>query len=314
MAGVAVDREDHVFVYSRSTLPIVVLDREGTFVRGWGKGEFVRPHGIHVGADGTLWCVDDEGQRLVRYTLAGERLEVIARENRAAETGYVVGDARSVRHATDPFCYPTGVASGKSGDIWVTDGYGNARLHHFDERRDLIASFGRPGRGPVEFVIPHGVVRLPNGNLLVCDRENERVQILDPSGKMVGEWSGVHFPNSIATHDHVLYYVAELGNIIQGVPPEMKVVADASYARVTCRNGSGSLLAEILPPPGAERDIWFAPHGIAVDSRGDIYVAQVRTAYSRGMDATGRPCLGKLRWRERVANVALGTDAGSGEV
>ncbi len=136
VAGVAVDREDHVFVYSRSTLPIVVLDREGTFVRGWGKGEFVRPHGIHVGADGTLWCVDDEGQRLVRYTLAGERLEVIARENRAAETGYVVGDARSVRHATDPFCYPTGVASGKSGDIWVTDGYGNARLHHFDERRD----------------------------------------------------------------------------------------------------------------------------------------------------------------------------------
>ena len=82
MAGVAVDREDHVFVYSRSRLPIVVLDREGTFVRGWGNGEFVRPHGIHVGADGSIWCIDDEGQRVVRYTLTGERLEVIVRENR----------------------------------------------------------------------------------------------------------------------------------------------------------------------------------------------------------------------------------------
>ena len=84
-------------------------------------------------------------------------------------------------------------------------------------------------------------MQLPSGNLLVCDRENERVQILDPSGKMVGAWEGVHFPNNKATHDHVLYYVAELGNIIQGVPPEMRVVADASYARVTCRNGSGWL-------------------------------------------------------------------------
>ena len=294
VAGVAVDSSDRVFVLSRSSVPVVVLDRTGAFINGWGAGDFARPHGVHIAPDGSVWCADDEGQRLIHYSAGGERLEVIQKENRASETGYIVGDSHSVRRSSDPFCYPTGISSGVDRDIWVTDGYGNARVHHFNSDNDLVASFGRPGSGPLEFVIPHGVLRVPTGELLVSDRENERVQIIDPRGTMVSSWTGVHFPNNIATLDHSVYYVAELGNVIQGVPPEMRVVRDAPHARVTARDRTGKLLAEILPPPGAELDIWFAPHGIAVDSRGDIYLAEVRNAYSRGLDTTGRPSLSKL--------------------
>jgi NHL repeat len=294
VAGVAVDSADRVFLLSRSSTPIVVLDRTGTFIASWGGGDFVRPHGIHVAPDDSVWCADDEGQRLIHYSADGERLEIIQKENRASETGYIVGDSRSVRQSADPFCYPTGIASGADRDIWVTDGYGNARLHHFDSHRNLASSFGRPGNGPLEFVIPHGVLRVPTGELLVSDRENERVQVIDPGGTMVNSWNGVHFPNNVATLDHSVYYVAELGNVIQGIPPEMRVVREAPHARVTARDETGKLLSEILPGPGEALDIWFAPHGIAVDSLGDIYVAEVRNAYSRGLDTTGRPSFGKL--------------------
>ncbi len=294
VAGVAVDSSDRVFVLSRSTLPIVVLDKAGSFITGWGVGDFVRPHGVHVAPDDSIWCADDEGQRLIHYSSSGELLEIIQKENRASETRYIVGDSHSVRQSSDPFCYPTGIASGTDRDIWVTDGYGNARVHHFNSDGALLASFGRPGNGALEFVIPHGVLRVPSGELLVSDRENERVQVIDTGGTMVGSWTGLHFPNNVATFDNSIYYVAELGNVVQGIPPEMNVVPEALHARVTARDRTGKLLAEILPAPGTELDVWFAPHGIAVDSHGDIYVAEVRAAYSRGLDASGLPCFGKL--------------------
>jgi hypothetical protein len=278
---------------------VVVLDRSGAFITAFGAGDFARPHGVHAAPDGTVWCADDEGQRLLHYTARGELLEKIQGESRIAETGYIVGDVHSVRRSAGPFCYPTGIESGTARDIWVTDGYGNARVHHFMTNGELLASFGNPGRGPLEFVIPHGVLRLPSGQLLVCDRENERAQIIDPAGRMVGAWTGLHFPNNIATADHSVYYVAELGNLVQGVPAETRIVRDAPYARVTARDSTGKLIAEILPAPGAEPDIFFAPHGIAVDSVGDIYVGQVRASYGRGLDTSGTPCFGKLVRRSR---------------
>lgn len=292
--AVAVGPDDRVFVLSRSPLPVVVLDPTGAFVTGWGAGDFARPHGVHVAPDGSLWCADDEGQRLLHYSATGKLLRVIQGEDNTAQTGYVPGYPRSVLRSAGPFCYPTGIATGDAEDLWVTDGYGNARVHHFDRDGELLGSFGNPGGGPVEFVIPHGLLHLPTGHLLVSDRENERVQEIDPSGVMVASWEKVYFPNNIATVDHSVYYVAELGNVIQGPPTGTKVVADAPHARVTARDKTGTLLAEILPLPGKAPDIFFAPHGIAIGSHGDLYVGQVRAAYSRGMDRTGGPCLGKL--------------------
>jgi DNA-binding beta-propeller fold protein YncE len=292
--GVAVGPSDHLYVLSRSSLPVVVLDRNGAFLSGWGEGDFVRPHGIHVAPDGSVWCADDEGQRLLHYSGTGQLIGAIEGPNRADETGYIVGDAHSVHRSADPFCYPTGIESGTEEDIWVTDGYGNARVHHFNSRGDLIGSFGNPGSGPLEFVIPHGVLRRPTGELLVSDRVNERLQVIDPRGVMVDSWPGLHFPNNIATIDHEVYYVAELGNFVQGLPHETTLVPDAPYARVTVRDSRGALLAEILPAPGSPRDTWFAPHGIAVDSHGDVYVGEVRSAYGRGLDTTGGPRLHKL--------------------
>jgi hypothetical protein len=127
----------------------------------------------------------------------------------------------------------------------------------------------------------------------VSDRENERVQIIDPNGVVAEIWRGLHFPNNVATVDNVVYYVAELGNVIQGYP-QAEVVSDAPYARVTARDRNGNLLAELLPAPGSEEDPWFAPHGIAIDSFANVYVGEVRASYGRGLDTTGKPGLHKL--------------------
>ena len=290
------DSRDQVFVFNRSELPVIVFDRQGSFVRAWGEGMFRRPHGIHVAPDDTIWCVDDEGQRVVHLTQEGEVLLEIAEPDQSLVTGYVVGHPHSVVRSSGPFCWPTGAFVGPHGDeVWVTDGYGNARVHRFGIDGSLLGSWGDPGLGPGQFVIPHGVLCEPDGRLLISDRENERVQCVGADGRVLSIWSGVNCPNNVARYLNGAYVVAELGRKIQGVPPDRLIVPDAMPPRLTIRDAGGNLLAEVVPPETAVSEInWFTPHGIAADSVGDVYVGEVPFAYSDGRAPRGLPTLHKL--------------------
>ena len=87
--AVAVDSRDRLFVFTRADDPVVVLESDGTFVATWGRGMFTRPHGLYIGPDDTVYCVDDEGQRVRIFTPDGEHLSDIAGPDQSAVTGYV---------------------------------------------------------------------------------------------------------------------------------------------------------------------------------------------------------------------------------
>jgi len=290
--GVAVDSNDRVFVLQRGEPPVVVFDRDGEFVTAWGDGVFKRTHGIHIAADDSVYCVDDVGQAVRRFSPDGRLQLEISAPDQTEVTGYRRGYHRSVQRSGPPFCFPTGAAPSHDGrHVMVTDGYGNARLHRFDGTGALVSSFGNPGDGPSQFIIPHGIHVEPDGRMFVSDRENERAQVFSASGEFVGAWTGMSCPNNIVRGPDGNYYTSELGRTVQGPPGAKFVVEDALSPRITVRDSSGTILAE-WGAPEPDR-VFFAPHGIAIDSRGDFYVGEVSASNSYGL-APPRPALHKF--------------------
>src|SRR5438034_2911026 len=122
--SVGVDAKDNVYVFNRGPHPVIVFDREGNFLRSWGEGVFRRPHGITIAPDGTLWLTDDTHHTIRQFTPEGKPLLTIGDP-----------DTPSTLQGGKPFNRPTHVAlCPKTGDLYISDGYGNSRVHKYDPR------------------------------------------------------------------------------------------------------------------------------------------------------------------------------------
>ena len=124
---------------------MIVYEHDGTFVTAWGEGIFARTHCIRLGLDGAAYVVDDEGHTFRKFTHDGKQLMVLGTPGVASDTGYVrEKGASSISHGGPPFNRPTGIALAPNGDLYVSDGYGNARVHRFTADGRLI----NPGVSP----------------------------------------------------------------------------------------------------------------------------------------------------------------------
>ncbi|MSR54709.1 MAG: hypothetical protein EXS09_15690 [Gemmataceae bacterium] len=276
VAAVATDSKDRVFVFARADVPMLVFDRDGTLLNSWGQGLFTRPHGLFIGTDDLLYCTDDLGHVVHKYTAEGERLLTMGVRDVPSDTGATSIDFRTITHAGPPFHYPTNVALSPSGDLYITDGYGNARVHKFAPDGKLLFSWGEPGTRPGQFRVPHGIAIDRDGIVFVCDRENSRIQLFAPDGQYLSEWTDLARPSQVFIHRDGNVYVAELG-FKAGMWPGTKAPSpDSTGGRVSIFTREGKLLARWGggANPCAAGD-FFAPHDICVDSRGDIYVTEV---------------------------------------
>jgi DNA-binding beta-propeller fold protein YncE len=146
VAAVGVDSKDNVYVFNRGKHPMIVFDRTGRFLRSWGENIFARPYGIHVAPDDTLWCTDDGDHTVRHMTTDGKMLLEIGVPGEPAP--YMSGD---------PFHRCTHTALSPSGDVYVADGYGNARVHKYTPDGRRLLSWGEPGTEPGEFNIVHNI-------------------------------------------------------------------------------------------------------------------------------------------------------------
>ncbi len=211
VAAVAADGHDRVFVFNRGEHPVMVFGCDGTFLGSWGERLFVRPHGIFVGPGETVYCTDDLDHTVRKFTLDGSLLLTLGNSGEASDTGATSIDFRTIHHAGPPFHYPTNLALSSDGEMYVSDGYGNARVHKFDPDGRLLFSWGAPGSGPGQFQIPHGIAVGPDGTVYVADRENSRIQLFNSAGAYLAEWTDVARPCQIYIEDGGNVYVAELG-------------------------------------------------------------------------------------------------------
>ena len=243
-SGVAVDSQDRVYVVDREPNPaIVVFDRDGHFLSSWGQEIFSLPHDIFIDAENRIYIADC-GDHTVRIcTTAGRLLQTLGTPDQPGAAG-------------EPFNAPTRAAVSPSGDIYVSDGYGQHRLHQFSPDGTRVRSWGEPGKTAGQFTLPHNVFIDTAGRVLVADREpNNRIQIFNAIGDFLSEWPGRLFPCGLYIDADDTVYIAEGGGI-------------------SIFNRDGKLLScwNVL---GGPADVAHGAHGIWVDQHGDIYVGEV---------------------------------------
>jgi outer membrane protein assembly factor BamB len=180
VGGVGVDRNDNVYVFNRGEHPMMVFDREGNFLRSWGEGQYPRAHGVHMAPDDTMFLTDDGGHFVRKVTLDGKVLLELGVPGKPAP--YMSGE---------PFHRCTHTALSPQGHIYVSDGYGNSRVHKYTPDGKLLMSWGEPGTGEGEFNIVHNICCDADGWVYVADRENHRVQVFDGNGKFETQWQNL---------------------------------------------------------------------------------------------------------------------------
>lgn len=261
-SSVGVDSKDNVYVFDRSPPYVKVFTREGKFLRAWGEGIFHRPHGLHIGPDDTLWLTDDGDHSVRQCTPDGKILLEIGIPNRPSP--FMSGK---------PFNRCTHTALSPGGDVYVADGYGNAKVHKYDPSGRPLLSWGSSGSDAGQFNIVHNICCDDDGWVYVADRENHRVQVFDGNGRYETQWNNLHRPSAMfmprGKCPHC--YIGEFGPVM-GVNRE----APNLGPRVTIVSNDGLKLSRIGGEgPGMEDGKFLAPHGVAVDSHGDMYVAEV---------------------------------------
>lgn len=245
--AVAVDSQDRVYVYSRSEHPMVVFDRDGNFIDSWGDDILKDAHGIFLDADDNIYCTERETHVIRKFTTDGELLMTLGTPDVPGGEG-------------EPFNLPTDFALGPDGEMYISDGYGNARVHKYSPDGELIKSWGQPGTGPSEFDLPHCVRVDPRNRLMVADRENNRIQFFTLDGEYIEEWGDLLQPDTIYIDDDDLVYIAELGQ------------------RISIMTLDGEVVSQWGSEPGSTvpGEFFAGPHGIWLDSHGDIYVGEVQ--------------------------------------
>jgi hypothetical protein len=291
VVAVACDSEGRVYVFNRGSHPIMIFDRTGKFVDSFPSDLFAHPHGITVGPDNTVYCVDDFDHTVKVFSPTGQSLLVLGKSGEFSNTGAVTIDYRTVERSGPPFNYPTDLAVAPSGDLYVTDGYGNARVHQFSPDGNLLASWGESGAGPGQFQVPHGIAISGDGIVYVADRENCRIQRFDLQGHFIDQWTDVVRPTEVFVTGDGTVYVAELGARAGRWPGWPDAPVDAIGGRLSIFDSGGQLLARWGggDSPCAPGD-FFAPHDVWVDRFGDIYVSEVVWSAGANKGAVSPQC------------------------
>ena len=212
-----------------------------------GREYLTDAHGIYISGEDHIYLPVREAHAIVKCTLDGKPLMTMGVWDAPSDTGGARPDG-TMWKAAGPFNRCTDIALAPNGDLFVSDGYANSRVHKFSPDGRLLHSWGRPGkRGPGEFHIPHGIWVHWDGRVMVCDRENNRIQLFTGDGEYLGMWTDLARPCDIFVDHDGIAYVVELD------------------AFMTILNMDGDVLAKV--------DIGGAGgHAVWADSQGDLYI------------------------------------------
>ena len=264
VASVAVTPRGTILVLHRGAHPLMEFDASGTFIRSWGDGVFSEgkvgaipqmhwsadkshysavygpagcascgAHSVRIDPQGNIWLVDAPGH--IVYKMTPELKEIMHLGTKGVR-GSGPGN----------FNLPTDVAFAPNGDVYVTDGYGSARIVKYSRDGKYLLEFGKRGTGPGEFGLPHNLVVDAQGRVYVTDRDNQRIEVFDAGGRFLSEWKGTGGVSGLAiTRDQKIWTGGTLRDL------DGKVVGRLA--------GNGTAGA----------------HGVAVSDSGDVYLAQL---------------------------------------
>jgi len=199
-SSVAMDADGAIYVLQRgeNADPVLVVNRDGKIIRSWGKGMYKIPHSIRIDPDGNIWTVDSSSSMVLKFTPEGRKLmEISVGEQPAGRTG-AIGTSD--------------IAFGPNGRLFISDGYGNARILEYNSKGQRVKQWGRAGTGPGEFRQPHGIAVDDRGVIYVADRLNARLQRFDLDGKYLGEWDDLGRVTAVTFRDGALWIGTQFNN------------------------------------------------------------------------------------------------------
>jgi streptogramin lyase len=272
-AGVDVDSHDHIWVAERcganscagSKLdPIFEFDTNGKLLHNWGGGLFVFPHGIAVDKAGNVWITDGQGKdgkghQVFKFSPEGKVLMTLGKAGMA-------GDTR------DTFNMPSDIIVAPNGDIFVADGHAgnsNDRIVKFSKDGKYIKEWGKKGTAPGEFDTPHALAFDSKGRLFVGDRNNNRIQIFDQDGKFLDQWTQFSRPSGIFIDKHDVIYVADSESV------SVSKNHDGWKRGIRIGSAKDGSITAFIPDPVEIAPTTSAAEGVAADSKGNIYGAEV---------------------------------------
>jgi hypothetical protein len=265
VAAVAPAPDGRVFLFARTPDPVLEFGADGAFVRSWGAGLFRTPHGIRIGPDDVLWCVDSGANAVRRFRTDGTPLPPLGPTGARGAEG-------------EPFGEPTDVCVLADGTAFVTDGYGNSHVHRFTPDGAHDRTWGGRGSAVGELLLPHGIVATPDErHLLVADRENDRIVVTDLDGTVEDVWTGFARPSGVGVGPDGRVWVSELGDIVGRMPftapapdpPRRSACALVVDGRIVERTGG---------PDPARPGSFHAAHAVSVGPAGELYVGEVGRA------------------------------------
>ena len=292
VGAVATDSNDNVHIFTRDEHPYRVFDKSGKMLDHWGEQIFMDAHGICITPDDTIFFVDRTPQLVFKYDKASRHRLSLGKRDQPSDTGFtaetrdppgphwtkyyrnagqdVSGGGfpmmNGVQYGADGFYNPTDVCTDEQGNIWISDGYRNCRVHKFSPDGQLQMSFGEPGNAaelrdttdaPGKFHTVHGIWA-HKGIVYVADRENNRIQVYDYNGKHLAIWPHFERPTKLYIDPvEEILYVAEL---------------EDQFSLVDLQ---GNLIGRYGSIRGNEPGQFWGPHGIWCDSEGSIYIAEV---------------------------------------
>jgi DNA-binding beta-propeller fold protein YncE len=248
VTGVAVDSQERVIVCQQQMEPpVIVFDRDGNYLSSWGVGLLPEPHTLFVDSDDIVYVPDRVAHVAMKFTVDGEPLMELGNRGQPSDTGCVENEGVVLR-AGGPFNTPTRMSPSPSGDIYVSDGYRNCRVHRFSSDGKLISSWGQPGESaPGEIRSPHCLWVMSDGKVYVCDRLNNRIQIFSPTGEFIGQWRDLDWPTDLFVDPNGDFFVAERPN------------HEAQVNSMVVRDGSGREKARWDTP--RNHQTWHDSHG-----------------------------------------------------
>lgn len=265
MPGVAVDAKDRVWLFTRAKPPVQVYDTKGKFLFAWGEDLVGVAHQIAFDPQGNVWLADVGKHTVFQCTPEGKLLKTLGTPGQPGE------DEHHFNKPTDMLVTP-------QGDVFVTDGYGNARVVHFDAQGRFVKAWGKLGTGPGEFSIPHAIAMDSQGRLYVADRNNVRIQIFDQQGKFLAQWCNMLVPWTVRIDAKDRVWVCGSSPMIWrsedevlGCPPKDQLVM--------CLDTTGKLLQLWTFPKGQDDQEkpgelnWV--HSLAWDRQGNLYLVDI---------------------------------------
>lgn len=266
MPGIAVDDKDQVYICTRSRPAVQVYKTDGTFMRAWDSGDSSGSHFIRIGPEGNVWTANIVDHVVRKHSPEGKLLLTIGE----------VGVAGADRGHFDK---PTDMAILPSGDIFVTDGYGNRRVVHFYANGKYVNEWGQEGSQPGQFALPHSIVADSKGRLYVADRENARIQVFDTKGKLLAVRENLVTPWGLWLTKNQDLWVCGSSCLKKEGTNEHVVLPPPDQVLVKL-NLKGEVLLRVplqktAVPPGKSGELDWV-HGIAVDSRGNFYLGDIQ--------------------------------------